>query len=150
MPANQIKHDVKEGKGTTKSLEKKWDKAKDASKKSTGKDDDWALTNFIYQKERDASVQLNAAARLAATVESDAASKEKLPGTRPVAQRIVNAENRFIEFAMGKGFSKEQAEHILKVYRKEKAIKIDAVGGQFTFTHGDFGEKDVMKRALAM
>lgn len=145
MPANQIKHDVKEGKGTTKSLEKKWDKAKDASKKSTGKDDDWALTNYIYQKERDASVQLNAASRLL-----EAAGKEKLPGTRPVAQRIVNAENRFIEFAMEKGFSRSQAEHILKVYRKEKAIRIDPIGGQFSFMHGGFAEKDVMERALTM
>lgn len=64
MPVNQIKHDVREGKGTKQSLERDWDKAKDASKKSTGKDDDWALTNYIYQKERDASVELNAAERL--------------------------------------------------------------------------------------
>jgi hypothetical protein len=64
LPTNEIKKDAREGKGTVKSLEHKWDKAKDASKKSTGKKDDWALTNYIYQKERDASVQLNAANRL--------------------------------------------------------------------------------------
>lgn len=66
MPTNEIKKDAREGKGSVPGLEHKWDSAKDASKKSTGKDDDWALTNYIYQKERDASV-LNAAARLTGT-----------------------------------------------------------------------------------
>jgi len=70
MPANQIKHDVKEGKGTKESLEKKWDEAKDAAEKSDP-DDKWALTNYIYQKKRDASViKTNAAARLKATSRS--------------------------------------------------------------------------------
>lgn len=80
MPTNEIKKDAREGKGSVPSLERKWDKAKDASKKSTGKDDDWALTNYIYQKERDATV-LNASTRLLATVETDAAfpSKNKRP-----------------------------------------------------------------------
>jgi hypothetical protein len=65
MPTNEIKKDAREGKGSVPSLEKKWDKAKDASKKSTGKSDDWALTNYVYQKERDASVmELNATTRL--------------------------------------------------------------------------------------
>jgi predicted nucleic acid binding AN1-type Zn finger protein len=67
MPTSEIRKDAREGKGSVKSLEKKWDKAKDASKKSTGKDDDWALTNYIYKKERDAcvgSTELNAASRL--------------------------------------------------------------------------------------
>lgn len=74
MPTSLIKKDAREGKGTTKNLEKKWDNAKDASKKSTGKGDDWALTNYIYQKMRDsskskkhASVELNAASRVLAT-----------------------------------------------------------------------------------
>ena len=67
MPTSEIRKDAREGKGTVPSLEKKWDKAKDASKKSTGKGDDWALTNYIYQKERDASVIVNAATRLLAS-----------------------------------------------------------------------------------
>lgn len=67
MPTNMIKKDAREGHGTVPSLEKKWDKAKDASEKSTGKDDDWALTNYIYQNEKKhhGSVELNAAQRLA-------------------------------------------------------------------------------------
>jgi len=67
MPNNMIKHDVREGEGSKKSLEKKWDKAKKAADKSDA-DEPWALTNYIYQKEKKASV-LNAATRLLATAE---------------------------------------------------------------------------------
>jgi hypothetical protein len=73
MPNSMIDKDVRRGKGSKQSLEKKWDKAKDASKKSTGKDDDWALTNYIYQREKDShkheSSMLEAATRLIATAE---------------------------------------------------------------------------------
>lgn len=50
MPNNIIKHDVKKGKGSKESLENKWDKAKKAADKSSGKKDDYALTNYIYHK----------------------------------------------------------------------------------------------------
>lgn len=73
MPNSMINKDAREGKGSKPALEKKWDKAKDASKKSTGKDDSWALTNYIYQKEKKAAaVTTNAASRLKATaIEAD-------------------------------------------------------------------------------
>ena len=48
MPNNMIKKDSREGKGTVKSLEKKWDKAKDAAGQSKT-NDKWALVNHIYQ-----------------------------------------------------------------------------------------------------
>jgi hypothetical protein len=54
MPNSMIEKDAHEGEGSKKSLEKDWDKAKDTSKKSTGKGDSWALTNYIYQKEKKA------------------------------------------------------------------------------------------------
>jgi hypothetical protein len=54
MPNSMIEKDAREGKGSKKSLEKDWDKAKEDSKESTGKDDDWALTNYIYQKRKKA------------------------------------------------------------------------------------------------
>ena len=66
MPNNIIKHDEKEGKGSKKSLEHKWDKAGKAAEKSTGKKDDYALQNYIYHK-MTGGVQLNAAARLLET-----------------------------------------------------------------------------------
>jgi hypothetical protein len=66
MPSNIIKHDVRVGEGSKKSLEKKWDKAGKAAEKSHP-DNKYALQNYIYQKMKKASVQLNAAARLMAT-----------------------------------------------------------------------------------
>ena len=77
-----------------------------------------------------------------------AASQETIPGMRAVAQRIVNAENAFIDFAMRTaGLTKPEAETALASYRKNKAIKIDPVGGSFTFTNGGFAEVDVLRRA---
>lgn len=57
MPTNEIRKDAREGKGTVKSLEKKWDKAKDAAGNGghKGKGQDWALTNYIYNKEKKAA-----------------------------------------------------------------------------------------------
>ena len=76
MPSNIIKHDVREGEGTKKSLEKKWDKAKDAAKKGHA-DEPYALTNYIYQRMKGKKkktkssvldkVELNAATRLLAS-----------------------------------------------------------------------------------
>ncbi|QBQ74478.1 hypothetical protein BcepSauron_098 [Burkholderia phage BcepSauron] len=62
MPNNMIKHDVKEGKGSKESLEKKWDKAGDAAKKSHP-DNKYALQNYIYHK-MTGGVELHAAERL--------------------------------------------------------------------------------------
>jgi hypothetical protein len=70
MPVNQIKHDVKEGKGTKKSLEKKWDKAKKAAGQGKGAKDKGALTNYIYQRMRDSKKHASLSAsfiRLATT-----------------------------------------------------------------------------------
>jgi hypothetical protein len=54
MPSNLIKHDVKEGKGSKKTLEKKWDRAKKIAKKGAkNPKDSWALTTYIYEKMRD-------------------------------------------------------------------------------------------------
>ncbi len=54
MPNSMIDKDARDGEGSKKSLERDWDKAKQDSKESTGKDDSWALTNFIYQKRKKA------------------------------------------------------------------------------------------------
>lgn len=64
MPNSMINKDAREGKGSKPALEHKWDKAKDAAGTEDG-DQNWALTNYIYQKEKKASV-LNAALRLVA------------------------------------------------------------------------------------
>jgi hypothetical protein len=62
--------------------------------------------------------------------------------------RAVNAENRFIEFAMDTGdLDRAQAEHVLRVYRKAKVVKIDPVMGQFELKHGVFAGRDALRRA---
>lgn len=64
MPANQIKHDVKQGKGSKKSLEKDWDEAKDIVKDEYGdpdKNNKWGVVQKIYQNKRDASVSASRA-----------------------------------------------------------------------------------------
>ena len=72
-------------------------------------------------------------------------------GSKNVAQRMVNAEERFIEFAMLTGdLTREQALAALAEYRKAKAIEIDPVGGQFSFRHGGFAERDVLRRAAGL
>jgi hypothetical protein len=71
VPTDMIKKDAREGKGTVKSLEKDWDEAKDAAGKKNGKQQ-WALTNYVYQKEKNAHASVTATLRLLATSEVSA------------------------------------------------------------------------------
>lgn len=72
----------------------------------------------------------------------------KINGTRDIAQRMVNAENSFIESLMVAGeITKEQAEKVLQIYRNAKVVKMDAVVGQMTVKHGAFLDRDVILRA---
>ena len=41
-----------------------------------------------------------------------------------------------------------EAEKVLAIYRAERIVKIDAVGGQFTLTNGVFAEADVLTNAV--
>jgi hypothetical protein len=77
-----------------------------------------------------------------------AARAEMQPGARAVAQRAVNAEERFIEFAQEQaGLTRDEALTALAAYRQAKAITIDPVGGEFRFTDGRFAEAEVLRRA---
>jgi len=76
---------------------------------------------------------------------------QEASGFEAMAQRLTNAEERFIEYAMKRAkLSRTEAEHALSVMRKggKKApVKLDIVSGQFSFSHGAFGEPDVLRRA---
>jgi len=77
--------------------------------------------------------------------------KEALQGTRDVAQRMVNAEERFLSYAQEFGnLTREQAIKALEAYRKAKVIKIDPIGGGFTFKNGAFADKEVLRRAAGL
>src|SRR3990172_921409 len=73
------------------------------------------------------------------------------PGLRNVARRSVDAENRFIDYAMEHGqLSREQAKAALASFRKARVIKFDAVNSTFHVKHGQFLEPDVIRRAAGI
>ena len=77
--------------------------------------------------------------------------KDIEPGLRNVAQRSVQAVDRFIAYAMEHGrLSRGQAEAALAAFRKARVIKFDAVNGTFHVTHGQFLEPDVLRRAAGI
>jgi hypothetical protein len=71
-----------------------------------------------------------------------------IPGTKAVAQRMVNAENNFLDIIEGNGFSREEAEIIFAEYRRLKVVKLDAVIGRYSVKHGAYLDKEIMERAL--
>lgn len=72
-----------------------------------------------------------------------------MEGTKQVAQRMVNAENLFIENIMNIAeVNKNDAEKVFQVYRKERIIKLDAVMGVYKIIHGEFYEIQIIKNAI--
>lgn len=66
-----------------------------------------------------------------------------------MAQRIVNAENTFVESIVEQfGKTEAQARHILQVFVSAKAVKLDAVQGRYMLTSGAYWEAHVMDTAL--
>lgn len=71
-------------------------------------------------------------------------------GNKHTAQRIINAENNFIEGLMiAAKITEAEAEKVLAFYRKIKAVKMDIVGGRITVKHGAFWDAEVILRAVA-
>ncbi len=73
---------------------------------------------------------------------------ETIKGTRAVAQRIVNAENAFIQVIESKGFSNVDAIKAMNTMLKLKVAKLDAVNGLISVKHGMFLEPDVIQNAV--
>jgi hypothetical protein len=89
-----------------------------------------------------------APAQAPASMEQQAARQDMRKGFEGVAIRITQAENRFIEYAQETaGLSVDEAKAAMGKLKQVKALKIDPVGGQFTFTHGAYGDPDVLRRA---
>ncbi len=79
------------------------------------------------------------------------AMKDVEPGLRGMAQRSVDAEGRFLEYAMEHGrLTRVQAERALAAFRKARVIKIDPVSGDFHVKHGQFLDPDVLRRAAGV
>lgn len=79
-----------------------------------------------------------------------AEQKETMPGTKAIAQRMVNADQSFIDSVIEQfGFSREDAVKILNKYKDLKVVSTDVVGGQFNLKDGRFWDKEVMENAIA-
>jgi len=66
-------------------------------------------------------------------------------------QRIENAQTKFVQSLQEQfGYSQEDAEHILSVYRREHVVSLQAAMGTYRLCHGVFWEKDVLDRALTL
>jgi hypothetical protein len=75
-------------------------------------------------------------------------TKETLPGTKAVADRMAAAEENFIEVIIGKGFTREEAIQAMATMLKLKAAKMDAVIGRISVVHGAFLEREAISNAI--
>jgi len=72
---------------------------------------------------------------------------EKIPGTKAMAQRIVNAENDFVENIVEQfEFSPEDAKTIFSEFVNLKLVKLDVIMGRYQLKDGRFWDKEVMQR----
>ncbi len=65
--------------------------------------------------------------------------------------RINNAHEQFYEEVQEQFHkTRAEAEHVLSVFRKAKAVKLDAASGRFRLTHGAYWELGAINNALAI
>lgn len=73
-----------------------------------------------------------------------------MEGTREIAQRIVNAEENFIETVQTiTGCTREEGIKALATMRQFKIIKLDANIGRYRAVHGAYMEADALRTAIA-
>ncbi|WP_423383499.1 hypothetical protein [Burkholderia sp. LMG 32019] len=73
-----------------------------------------------------------------------------MEGTKQIAQRIVNAEENFIETVQAiTGCSREEGEKAFNTMRTLRVIKLDLAGGRYMAKHGAFMEADALRNAIA-
>ncbi|WP_176329005.1 hypothetical protein [Burkholderia vietnamiensis] len=72
-----------------------------------------------------------------------------MDGTFQVAQRIVNAENHFIELVQEiTGCSREEGAKALTTMSKLKVIKLDVGVSRYRPIHGVYMDADVLRNAI--
>lgn len=70
---------------------------------------------------------------------------------KPMFTRMEIAQTNFIANVMDQfKFTEAEAEKILRIYRKVKAVRYDAAMGRYNLTHGAYWEKQPMLNALAV
>lgn len=69
-------------------------------------------------------------------------------GTKQVAQRIVNAEQDFVQMIMEKGFTREDAFKAMHTMLKLKVAKLDPIIGRISVKHGAYLEIEAIRNAV--
>lgn len=81
----------------------------------------------------------------------NSSSVELIPGTRAIAQRIVNAEENFIATVREiTGCSESEGAKALSTMRNLKVIKLDAAIGRYLPKHGAYMEVDALRSAISL
>jgi hypothetical protein len=76
---------------------------------------------------------------------------ERIPGTKAIAQAMVDAENSFIETLINLGgISRDDAWKAFATLRKAKALKLDLPMRRYTVKHGAFLERTAIRRAVEL
>ena len=74
--------------------------------------------------------------------------RERIAGTRAIAQRIVNAEENFIEARIAQGFTRQEAIKAMNTMLRLKVAKLDPVIGRIEVKHGAFLEPFAILNAV--
>lgn len=70
-------------------------------------------------------------------------------GFKDIAQRLANADQNFVDNVVETfGTTVAEAEKVLRVFKKAKAVKRNVAMGRYDLTHGAFWEADVIARTL--
>lgn len=69
-------------------------------------------------------------------------------GTKQMAQRIVNAEQNFVQMIMEKGFNREDAFKAMRTMLKLKVAKLDPIIGRISVKHGVYLERNSIQNAI--
>jgi len=74
----------------------------------------------------------------------------RLPGAKPAAQRIANAEENFVETVQEiTGCTREEAFRALNSMRKLKVVKLDVAIGRYIAKHGAYMDASALRQAIA-
>lgn len=74
---------------------------------------------------------------------------KRLVGMEPVFQRMMHAQDWFFALCEERGFTRAEAEHILKVYVYLKVAKIDVAQSRYQFSHGVYLEQSCLRNAVS-
>lgn len=85
------------------------------------------------------------------TTTSPASISSCKPGLHDMASRLVNAEERFVDFVMtSTECDRSAAIRALGYYKKHKLVKFSAVNGDFSVKHGALLDTSTLAHCLTL